>query len=111
MSLHIVPTNFVQNFTASNRSSTSLDLQWSPLSNQPGQDAIEGYVVIFKELPRSGNKSSNKMMTTVFLNDTKGRLDNLKKYSWYEVRIAGMNRRGFGVPSDPLIVLTDEDGK
>jgi hypothetical protein len=112
ISFHIVPTHSVQNLTASNRSSTSLALHWSRLSSQPSQSAILGYAVIYEQLPWPGNVRSNELTRiAVFLNTTRGRLAQLQKYSWYRLRISGMNRRGVGIPSDPLIVLTDEDGK
>ena len=107
----LVPTSHVQNITVFNRSSTSLALHWSPLSSQPGQGAIEGYSVIFEKLLWPGSVKSNRTMIVVFLNTTKGTLSQLNKYSWYKIRISGRNKRGTGVPSDPLVVLTDEDGK
>ncbi|XP_028409018.1 uncharacterized protein LOC114531606 [Dendronephthya gigantea] len=104
-----VPTIAVQNLTAFNYSSTSLTLHWSRLESQQGQSEILGYSVMYEELSWTGDVKSKKIHVTVFFNTTKGRLNRLKKYSWYRIRISGMNKRGIGIPSDPLVVLTDED--
>lgn len=66
---------------------------------------------MFEKLLWPDHVKSNTAMIAVFLNTTRGTLSQLKKYSWYKIRIAARNRRGTGVPSDPLVVLTDEDGK
>lgn len=81
------------------------------MSSQPGQTDILGYFVFYETLTRTSDVMSDEAKSAVFLNTTDGRLDGLKKYSWYRIRISGMNRRGVGVPSDPLIVLTNEDGE
>lgn len=107
----IVPTIAVQNLTAFNYSSTSITLNWSRLASQPKQSGILGYSAMYEELSRPGNVGSKEIHVTFFLNTTTGRLNRLKKYSWYRIRISGMNRRGTGIPSGPLVVLTDEDGE
>ena len=112
MSYYLVPTKVVQNLTAFNESSTSLAFHWSPLSSQPGQSGILGYVVTYEGLLWPGNAKSNESRhLATFMNATRGRLTQLKKYTWYGVRIAAMNRRGVGIPSSRLLVLTDEDGE
>lgn len=81
------------------------------MSSQPGQDAIVGYSVLFEKLLWPGRVNSIETNVAVFLNTTRGTLSPLHKYSWYKIRIAAMNERGTGVASDPLFVLTDEDGE
>ena len=81
------------------------------MSGQPRKSAIQGYAVIFEELHWPGNLRSHETKVEEFLSTTSARLGRLKKYSWYRIQIAGMNRRGIGVPSEPLVVLTDEDGE
>ena len=107
----IVPTNLVQNLTAFNQSSTSLVFYWSALSTQPGQTALQGYALTYEEIQWPGNLRSNETRISIFLNTTRGRLGQLKKYTWYRTRVSGMNKRGIGVPSQSVLVLTDEDGE
>ena len=60
------------------------------------------------ELASRGSKNIYKV---IFANATAGNLHRLEKYSSYSVRIAAINRRGLGIPSSTIVVLTDEDGR
>ena len=38
-------------------------------------------------------------------------ITGLERFTNYRFRMAGINRRGVGVDSDPIIATTDEDSK
>ena len=50
-------------------------------------------------------------ITQIFRNTTRGILGQLEKYTWYQLKISAINKRGAGIPSPAIVVLTDEDGK
>ena len=104
-----VPIGFPGNFTAYNRSSTSLGLRWSPVPERLANGLIWGYAVTYTELS-SRKGLTRKVYKTIFSNATTGSLHHLKKYSWYSLRISAINRKGLGIPSAVLVVITDEDG-
>ncbi len=88
------------------RTTTSLNVKWSPVPLKYRNGIILGYNVTYW---RSGDNSNlNETLTTDKLEIE---ITGLECFTAYMVVVAAFNRIGFGVTSDPLEAWTDEKGK
>lgn len=88
---------------------------FSILSSQPPlkhlqNGLIRSYQVCYREFGTGGSPQYNTINV-----DTTGdietlTLDNLKKYTQYEVRVQAANRAGMGPTSEEITITTLEDG-
>ena len=88
-------------------SSTSLFIQWNPIPPQPVQ--VISYLVRLVSVNDTSQvhtkivNSSDMSMNVTF--------EGLDKYSIYSVVVLGRSRSSDGIPSQPVILYTAEDGE
>lgn len=102
------PDTFPANVTGFNRSSTSLFLEWKHIPPQHRYGILQGYKISYF----SNSSYETVLHQTVHGSRTSTTLENLKKFTWYVIRVAGYTSKGLGPsPLQPLVIRTSEDGK
>ena len=103
-----VPNAPPANVIGKNVTSTNIFVQWDevPANNQNG--VIVNYTVTYTELPIANGSSTAEVVIAPKRNAT---LTGLKKFTNYRVTVFASTAKGGGNRSDPIIVITDEDGK
>ena len=107
-----VPVISPVNITATNTSSTAILLQWQPIPVNYSNGPIQEYRITYIEAERN-DLTENKGFWERIVNGEKlsAYVTGLKKFTKYQFRMAGINRRGVGVDSTPVVARTDEDSK
>lgn len=103
-----VPEAFPTNVTGFNQSSTSLFVEWRHIPQQYRNGILLGYKISYAP------KKSSQSMFSKTVNSTRESttLDNLKKYTWYVIKVAGFTSKGLGPQTPrPLEIRTSEDGE
>ncbi|XP_051534458.1 cell adhesion molecule DSCAM isoform X1 [Myxocyprinus asiaticus] len=90
-------------------SSQSIKVTWKPPLKHLQNGLIRSYQVCYREFGTGGSPQYNTINV-----DTTGdmetiTLDNLKKYTQYEVRVQAANRAGMGPTSEEMTITTLED--
>uniref|UniRef100_A0A672PFZ3 Cell adhesion molecule DSCAM n=1 Tax=Sinocyclocheilus grahami TaxID=75366 RepID=A0A672PFZ3_SINGR len=90
-------------------SSQSIKVTWKPPLKHLQNGLIRSYQVCYREFGTGGSPQYNTINV-----DTTGdietlTLDNLKKYTQYEVRVQAANRAGIGPTSEEITITTLED--
>ena len=98
-----VPSAPPERVYVSNRTSTSLEITWGPLSSSADENGIIiGYVVEYGSV-YSATISTEEPGSVA-------ELAPLEEYTEYSVRVAGFTSVGAGPFSSPVFATTDEDG-
>ena len=102
------PDAFPENVTGFNKSSTSLFVEWRHIPRGHRNGILQGYRITYYP-----NKSYQAVKhKTVESTRSSTTLSNLKKYTWYVIKVAGYTSKGLGPhPPRPLEIRTSEDGK
>nr|XP_019606839.1 PREDICTED: phosphatidylinositol phosphatase PTPRQ isoform X1 [Rhinolophus sinicus] len=95
-----VPDSAPENITYKNISSGEIELSFLPPSSPNG--IIQKYTIYLK---RSNGNEERTIDTTSLTQSIKG----LKKYTQYMIEVSASTRKGEGVRSAPINVLTEED--
>lgn len=90
-----------------NTSSTSLDISWKAIARADINGVLRGYIVFYKPYSSEGTCQN----VTVSPDKVSVRLTDLRKYTEYELRVAGVTSKGTGDMSEKSLVYTDEDGR
>ena len=90
-----------------NISSSILQVEWLSLSFACARGILKGYAVFYKE---QRNTSQTYQRITVVPTYTELNITKLRKFTLYNISIAGYTRRGLGPLSIPIVVSTAEDG-
>jgi len=101
-----IPDAYPTNVTGFNKSSTSLFVEWRHIPPQDRCGILLGYKIFYAP------KDSNQPFKTITVDSTRSSttLENLKKYTWYVIRVAGYTSKGLGPhPPRPLEIRTSED--
>ena len=102
-----VPCAPPSDIRAFNTSSTSLRLQWHPLSTPNcTRGILRSYVVFYTD---NFNLSYKKI--TVPPTSTTLDITGLQKFTGYNISVAGQTSKGLGPLSAPIYISTAEDGK
>ena len=83
-------------------------MEWRHIPPQHRNGILLGYKIFYAP------KDSNQSFKTITVDSTRSSttLENLKKYTWYVIRVAGYTSKGLGpYPPRPLEIRTSEDGK
>ena len=93
---------------ASNTSSTSLQVNWRevPFPDQLG--IIRGYRVLMWRTNQSSDILRN---VTVLIPSQAISFSGLEMYTNYTIQVSAFTVKGAGNKSEPIVVITDEDGK
>ena len=103
-----VPSQPPTDLTAYNTSSTTLQVAWGEVPDGFVHGILQGYRVFYK---RTGNKNDSYINSTTFPNERKLHITGLEKFTAYSLKVLAFTRKGDGVVSVNISVLTDEDGK
>ena len=95
-----------QNVRGQNSSSTSILVMWDDVQANLQNGIITGYTITYKSQTENdnGNVQVNGPVRQT-------QLTNLKKYVNYNITVFASTARGNGPPSNPIVVITDEDSK
>ena len=104
----VVPSLPPQNLWANNISSTALITKWNPVPLGFVHGRLRGYRVLYKE---KNNPSAQYTIITVPPGIRMQIISNLKKFTYYTIRVLAFTIKGDGALSPPLNVTTDEDSK
>jgi hypothetical protein len=87
-------------------SSTSLNISWQAIPRADINGILRGYILFYK--PSSSNEGAHNI--TVPPDYLSVHVTGLRKYTEYELRVAGVTSKGTGGMSARSLVYTDEDG-
>ena len=90
-----------------NTTSTSLNISWKAIARSDINGVLRGYTLFYK--PYSLHETVRNM--TVPSDKLYIHLTGLRKYTEYELRVAGVTSKGTGEMSTRSLLFTDEDGK
>ena len=101
-----VPRAPPSDVTGTNTSSTSLRVNWGevPFSDQLG--IIRGYRVLLWR-----TNQSEQILQNVTVASRNVSFMELEKYTNYSIRVSAFTVKGEGNKSEPIEVITDEDGE
>ena len=100
------------NITATSRSSTTILLKWQSIPLDYSNGVILEYRITYIE--KEGNvivEKSGIRQKIIDGQDSAAYVTGLKKFTKYQFRMAGVNKRGVGVDSTPIIAMTKQDSK
>ena len=103
LSCFIAPSAAPVSLEGHNASSTSIFITWGqvPISDRNG--VILSYTVSYNEV--SGSSKETKIVDAPEYQTT---MTDLNKYTNYTISVVATTRKGNGVVSAPIIVITDE---
>ena len=104
------PIHSPTNITSFSKTSTSLLVTWVTIPTQQEIGQVMGYTAIFFAVKDGNMTAQNVSVESGNLNETI--LDNLQKFTNYSIQVLGFTERDKSGPlSDPIYVMTDQDGK
>ncbi|KAA0701718.1 Down syndrome cell adhesion molecule -like protein [Triplophysa tibetana] len=90
-------------------SSQSIKVTWKPPHKHLQNGLIRSYQVCYREHGTGGSPQYNTINVDTTGDGETITLDNLKKYTQYEVRVQAANRAGMGPTSEEITITTLED--
>lgn len=109
----VVPVMAPRSITAVNISSTAVLLTWLPIPWSFSNGRIAEYrITYFKEENMDvALRNKDSWQTVIDGEKLSYNITGLERFTNYRFRMAGINRRGVGVDSQPIIARTDEDSE
>ena len=95
-----------QNVRGQNSSSTSILVMWEEVQANLQNGIITGYTITYKSQTENNN---DNVQVNGSVRQTQ--LTNLSEYVNYNITVFASTARGNGPPSNPIVVITDEDSK
>ena len=102
------PSMVPSNIKATNRSSTAIYVEWSPIPQQFIHGILLGYNIIYTT-KAFGDVSTGVHVTKA--GSTSTLIQDLLKFSNYSIQVSGFTAKGDGPLSQEVFVRTDEDCK
>ena len=96
---------------ATNKSSTAIDVEWSPISKRFIPGILLGYHIHYTNLDPEGFGDVSKGVRPTGVGSTSTQIEGLLKFTNYSIKVSGFTVKGDGPMSDAVIVTTDEDGE
>lgn len=90
---------------AESNSSTSIDLEWTQVTDH---EPVLGYVIVYKEINEKFHVDAMKAVAPTPLEAV---LEDLKKFTNYTIRVYAFTSNGNGESSEAVSLRTQEDGK
>ncbi len=100
------PTAAPKNVRGHNSSSTSILVTWGDVPVADRNGIIFTYTITYESLTQNHTGSA-----TVNFTDHQTNLTGLRKYVNYSITVFASTVKGNGPASDPIVVITDQDGK
>jgi len=109
----VVPVMAPRNITAVNISSTAILLTWLPIPSSLSNGRIVEYRITYFKAENMGValRNEDSWQTVIDGEKLSYNITGLERFTNYRFRMAGINRRGVGVDSEPITARTDEDSK
>lgn len=104
-----VPSRPPGNIKGNNLTSTSIVIQWSPISSRYAHGVLLGYKISYVTADAPNNRTWSE--TVVNQSATSAVIANLRKFTTYMVSVEGFTSKGSGIESKCVAVTTDEDSK
>ena len=89
-----------------NSSSTSILVKWDEVPADQRNGIITGYTITYKSQTENQN---GDVQVNGSVRETD--LKNLNEYVNYNITVFASTVKGDGPPSDPIVVITDQDSK
>ena len=102
--VHAVPSGPPQNFQSSEVSSRSITFTWDPPLFEDQNGVITGYIINVTEIEMEESFE-------LFSDSESLTADFVRPFSSYLFKIAGQTAVGTGTFSDPITIMTLEDGR
>lgn len=105
------PSSSPWDVKASNKSSTTIYVNWSPIPKQFIHGILLGYHVHYTNLDPNGYED---VITRTYPTDptrTWALITNLLKFTSYQIQVSAFTIKGDGPLSDTIFERTQEDGK
>ena len=102
--VHAVPSGPPQNFQSSEVSSRSITFTWDPPLLEDQNGVITGYIINVTEIEMEESFE-------LFSDSESLTADFVRPFSSYLFKIAGQTAVGTGTFSDPITIMTLEDGR
>ena len=96
---------------ASNKSSTAIDVEWSPIPKRFIPGILLGYHIHYTNLDPEGFGDVSTGVHPTGAGSASTQIQGLLKFTNYSIQVSGFTVKGDGPMSDAVIVTTDEDGK
>lgn len=93
---------------ASNTSSTSLQVNWGEVPFLDQHGIVRGYRILIWRTNQSLDILRN---VTVLVPSQAIGFSGLEKYTNYTIQVSALTVKGAGNKSEPIVAITDEDGK
>ena len=100
------PNGAPRNVRVQNSSSTSILVKWDEVPADQRNGIITGYTITYKSQTENQN---GDVQVNGSVRETD--LKNLKEYVNYNITVFASTVKGDGPPSDPIVVITDQDSK
>ena len=94
------------NVRGTNKSSTSILVEWDQLPEEDQNGVIVSYTVTYRALPSNSSRSKN-----VTIKENHVTLTGLNEYTNYSITVFASTSKGRGNESKPIVVITAEDSK
>lgn len=94
-------------FSGFNTSSTSIGLSWDPIPQEQVAGVLTNFYITYRQLSSADNTTHS---LAVPITNLSFELTNLRKYTNYSLQVKGATKF-IGIPTEPIIITTDEDGK
>ena len=91
---------------ARNLSANSLLVSWQKVPYRHQNGIITAYKIAYRE-----NATIRWYEKIVDAKHQQGEIFDLKNYTWYEIRVAGITKVGVGRFNQTVYAITDENGK
>ncbi|KAK7466725.1 hypothetical protein BaRGS_00037167, partial [Batillaria attramentaria] len=104
--LEDVPSQPPKNVQASTLSPRSIRVAWSPPPLYTLHGILQGYKVLYKPVRMDEDESDANFVTSARLEVI---LNNLERYTNYSIQVLAYTRKGEGVRSEPIYVVTQQD--
>ena len=100
------PTAAPVNVIVYKSSSTSISVQWNEVPAVDQNGVILTYTIIYQSLTTKANGS-----VTVNYPELQKNVTHLQDYINYSVRVFASTKKGNGPASEPIVVITDQEGE
>ncbi|XP_070184378.1 cell adhesion molecule DSCAM-like, partial [Littorina saxatilis] len=104
--LEDVPSQPPKNVQATPLSSRSIRVAWSPPPLYTLHGILQGYKVLYKPVRLDEDESDANFVTSSRLEVI---LYNLQRYTNYSIQVLAYTRKGEGVRSEPIYIITQQD--
>ena len=102
--VHAAPSGPPQNFQSSEVSSRSITFTWDPPLFEEQNGVITGYIINVTSI-------ETEELFELFSDSESLTADFVRPFSSYIFKIAGQTAVGTGTFSDPITIMTPEDGR